>query len=300
MVCSFNAFLLITLTVSFLLHISLLGLKIMLVVTIYLADMIKSLRRNLIILKFNRSWVDNDSHKILTATLRTLNVIVQLLMLFTVFKKMIIAKDDLASVSFCILMLGLNGPCLGKLADLIWYADSYKKILQKLESDLFIRFKINKREIQHIEKAEKFIATKLTWFIYLNNFSLWIWTSIPLLKKITGLNPADKAELPFDAWSPFDENDDVGYIVLYIFQAYYSASMWCIWVGVDSLCTAIVYHICGHLNIIGERIENWKISNELKSDEISVMIEEKRDLRSIISYHVEILESVKKINIITF
>lgn len=255
--------------------------------------MIKELRANMFTLKYNRYWVGlkgEDSFKILTTFVRIINLISQILFLYTVIREMIVESHDLTTVSLCLFVIGLIGPTLGKQIGLIQYNKIYKNILHELEIGLHEKFKITNDELKHIENAEKWIAKYIRRYIVFTFIGTIGMVFTPLLKKILSyfnLYPKDvSVGFPYPAWSPFCENDYVGYLALYILQFYYVYGVWTLWVGTDAIFAGSIVHLSAHFNIIGDRIVDWKREIALKLGEVQQL---KPDLKNIIRYHIEIL-----------
>lgn len=253
--------------------------------------MIKSLRSTLILLKFNRIWIDGeDSFKIITNLLRFINYVTQIFVAYAIFKKLFETKDDLVVVTFCIQSICLDGPCIGKYYGVIKYKQDIEKILHELEFGLLNEFKIDQNEIQHIKHAESLISKYLKKYILMTFISCIFVISVPLWKKFFsyyGLFPKNTfVGFPFPTWSPYGEVSYIGYVVEYIAHVYFLYSLWACWLGADTFFAGVIFHLCGHLKIIKNRIEDWKYYSKLKSSEVDI---NKRDMRRIILYQVKVL-----------
>lgn len=254
----------------------------------------KAVKSNLIILKFNR-WIENEnSSKSLTLISRIIFVSVQIFIIYCVARKLFFMNNDLAVNGVCIFIICTTIPCWGKCLTLLQHIKTLKKISQKLDYDLGEEYKIDENEKTHLFEAEMLVKRYLRGYIMFTGICGCFGTlSVPLWKKILGyfgLYPDNvSVGYPFPVWSPFDESDDVGYAIMYVMECYFFVSLWALWVGTDVFSAGVIFHICGHFKVISDRIKNWESSENLKFEEVMVKNEKRRDLRSIVSYHTEIL-----------
>lgn len=257
--------------------------------------MISNVKRYLIVLKLNRMWVEGDDvFKIGTWAIRLICMVIMFVSSLGIIIKMYIHKDDLETITYCMSLIGATGPSFGKFYCLIKHYSVFKRILKKLETELASKYDVDEKEKKHIEHAEKMVIDFVGMYLKTTVVGCTSLVLMPCYKKIVMLLnfvPEGPVGTQVPTWTPFSMNDDFNYYLMCIVQGYHWYSAWGLWVGTDILFGGIEFHLCGHLNIVSDRLTDWILSRSNKSDS-SGSKGKKLDLANIVSYHLEILEYV--------
>lgn len=260
---------------------------------IHNCKMIKELKSHLIVLKFNRIWVDNEEgFKTITWLIRLICAVNMFVVTSGMIIEIYFARENVITVTYSIALIGATGPSSAKFYCLIKWRPVFKSILRDLESGLARKYKIDGNEKAYMAEAENMIKRYLRKYVLGTFAGLLGLIGIPFMKKLVillKLVPEGPVGTPEPTWTPFDIDDNFNYALVCFLQGYHLLSIWALWVGSDVLFSGIVFHLCGHFNIISDRISHW-VSSRSKRYEIPKGNKEREELGKIIEYHSEVLK----------
>ena len=257
--------------------------------------MLEALRKNMILFRLNRTWVeDGKTSSALTYFLRLVNVANQIFAAFAITAETYFQRHNIAVLSFGLCTLFAHEPCVSKYISVIKNRKLILNIMKKLETDLSVKFKIEERERKHIEQAEKFISKYVVGYILLTFVGCSSWTTFPLLKKLfiylkLVRDPNILMNFPIPAWTPLDVTNVYEYALAYFLDVYFLYSIWAIWVGTDALFAGMMLHLSAHFRILSERVQDLKKGTLIDVSKDLTLRKGKIDFKSFLSHHLELL-----------